>query len=477
MNDEKRRDAHQSAAHPHTESAPWGAGALAGRADGQGGVDDTVRLQAAVRPRSAGAGRIAGPDPFVWPGTADKAAPVARRASLTWPQRGVETGPAVLGGRAGSVSVADVTSAPVVPAKPVGVESQDGKRFSAVDGLRGAAVLAVLGHDTGVGGTYFSWTGAGVDVLLVLTGFLATLPLLRRATVTGRTGVGGFLARRAKRLVPALLVSVGVTLTALWVLGSARTVRDLAGHVGYGDWAEWVHGRPLGAVPTLGSPLAPLWLWDVTARFVLVWSLLLAGLCLLARRRLAPVALVAALLTGAVTVAAARGELPGIGVVTGIQALALSAGATAACLVHLVERGGRAASRPAVVLLMVTVFVGAAALAVSAVLRGRGQGGDWYVVAVVLCAALLTAVLCGGRGFVARLLSVDLLTEVGRMSYSLFLLHLPVYWLLRRGQPGLSHLALFLVGGVVTWFLSLLVHYLLVERLAGRSWRRGRASH
>ncbi|WP_267889944.1 hypothetical protein [Streptomyces sp. NRRL WC-3618] len=33
-----------------------------------------------------------------------------------------------------------------------------------------------------------------------------------------------------------------------------------------------------------------------------------------------------------------------------------------------------------------------------------------------------------------------------------------------------------LVGGAVTWFLSLLVHYLLVERLAAGSWRRARAS-
>ncbi len=165
-------------------------------------------------------------------------------------------------------------------------------------------------------------------MLLGLTGFLTALPLLRRATATGRTGAAGFLVRRAKRLVPALLVSVGVTLAGCWVLGPSRIVRDLGGQVwsvalGRGGWSGWVHGRRLGVVPTLDAPLAPLWLWDVTARSVLVWSLLLAGLCLVARRRLAVVALIAALVAGAVTLGAACGVLPGVGVVTGVQTLAL----------------------------------------------------------------------------------------------------------------------------------------------------------
>ncbi|MGW0580063.1 acyltransferase family protein [Streptomyces sp. NPDC002920] len=516
-------------AHPHAEPAPWAAGptaepaparseavdqepgggaVLADRAGGYGrmanrpgeygrGRDragDTGRLPAAGWPQAAKSGRIADPHPITWPEPANKETPAAQREPFTWPAPGVEVGPAAFGGPVDSAPLADVTRFPALPSGPAPGAEPDpvaargagreasGRRFSAVDGLRGAAVLAVLLHDTGMGGPYFSWTGVGTDVLLVLTGFLTVLPLLRRATATGRTSVVGFLARRAKRLIPALLVSLTMTLTVCWALGSPRIVRDLARRVpsvllGDGGWAGWVHGRPLGAVPTMDSPLAPLWLWDITARSVLTWSLLLACLCLPARRRLAAVTLVAALLAGAATVAAACGALPGLGVVTGMQTLALPAGAGAACLVHLAERGGRAVSRPAAVLLTATGLAAAAALAVSAVLRGGGQGDSRYVVAAVLGAALLTAVLSSDRGPLARLLSGDLLTEIGRMSYSLFLLHLPVYWLLRRGQPGLGPLGLFLVGGVVTWFLSLLVHYLLVERLAARPWRRGRASH
>ncbi|MFI7501847.1 acyltransferase family protein [Streptomyces sp. NPDC049687] len=380
-------------------------------------------------------------------------------------------------------SAVPASKPPAEPAPSTGRDSgrePSGRRFAAVDGLRGAAVLAVLLRDTGAAGRWFSWAGTGVDVLLVLSGFLTTLPLLRTATATGGTGAVGFLARRAKRLTPALLMSVAMTLALCWMLGSPRVIRELARQVpsallGYGDWGGWAHGRLPGAVRATDSPLAPLRLWDLTAGSVLAWSLVLAFLGLLARRRLFAVAPVAVLIAGMSAVAAARGALPGVATVTGMQALAPLAGAGAACLVHLVERGGRAVSRPAAVLLTTTSLAVAAALAVSAALRRSGQGGDWYAVVVVLGAAVLTAVLCGGLGPLARLLSVDLLTEIGRMSYSLFLLHLPVYWLLQRGQPGVSPLALFLVGGAAAWFLSLLVHYLLVERLGTRPWRPGRA--
>ncbi|WP_405815147.1 acyltransferase [Streptomyces sp. NBC_01390] len=410
-------------------------------------------------------------------------------AAVTWPEFGVGRGPVALGGSFGGGPTTDVVVRFPVPLADPGPGAEPGPvsargsaggasgRFSAVDGLRGAAVLAVLAHDTGVGGPYFSWTGAGVDVLLVLTGFLATLPLLREATASGGTGAAGFLVRRAKRLVPALLVVAVLTLTAGWTLGSARAVLDPAESLGYGSWAQWLHGRPLGVVPTVDSPLAPLQGWDLVVCSATAWSLLLAFLGLLARRRLAPVALVAALFAGVVAAASVSGALPGAGALTGVRSLALAAGAVAACFVHLAERGGRAVSRPVAVLLTVTGLAAAVALAVSAVLRGGGQGETRYVVSVVLSSAVLTAVLCGGRGLLVRLLSGELVTEVGRMSYSLFLLHLPVYWLLERGQPGLGPLGLFLVGGGVTWFLSLLVHYLLVERLAARPWRRGRSAH
>ncbi len=75
-------------------------------------------------------------------------------------------------------------------------------RRPALDGLRGIAILAVLGINSDwpfLQGGFF-----GVDVFFVLSGFLITTLLLEEWRDTGRIALGLFFKRRAVRLVPAL---------------------------------------------------------------------------------------------------------------------------------------------------------------------------------------------------------------------------------------------------------------------------------
>src|SRR6185295_13926394 len=81
----------------------------------------------------------------------------------------------------------------------------------ALDGLRAAAVLAVMLYHGGV-----SWMRGGylgVDAFFVLSGFLITALLLNEWRSTNGIGFAHFWARRARRLLPALgLVVLGVIL-------------------------------------------------------------------------------------------------------------------------------------------------------------------------------------------------------------------------------------------------------------------------
>lgn len=100
-----------------------------------------------------------------------------------------------------------------------------------------------------------------------------------------------------------------------------------------------------------------------------------------------------------------------------MQPLSLPAGAIAACCVHLAERTTRPLSRRTAALLTTTGLAAATAVAVSAVLGGAApHKNQQYLAATVASTAVLTATLCTGRGPLSRLLSTDLLTEVGRMS-------------------------------------------------------------
>src|SRR4051812_45738032 len=75
----------------------------------------------------------------------------------------------------------------------------------ALDGLRGLAVLAVMLFHSDIPG--FRGGQLGVSVFFTLSGFLITALLLVERRAAGRIRLRHFWARRARRLVPAMLLT------------------------------------------------------------------------------------------------------------------------------------------------------------------------------------------------------------------------------------------------------------------------------
>src|SRR3954470_17692463 len=82
----------------------------------------------------------------------------------------------------------------------------------ALDGIRAFAVASVLLFHAGVAG--ISGGFLGVDTFFVLSGFLITSLLLAERRRTGRISLTTLWARRARRLLPALLVMLIATVVA-----------------------------------------------------------------------------------------------------------------------------------------------------------------------------------------------------------------------------------------------------------------------
>lgn len=159
------------------------------------------------------------------------------------------------------------------PSRPMGY-------VPALDGVRAVAVLGVLVYHGSA-----SWARGGflgVDVFFVLSGFLISTLLLEQLGRTDRIGFKHFYAGRARRLLPALLamMALSVVLIGVFAHDAAAQFRDsaLPSLLYVANWSFIAdHQSYFEAV---GRPplLQHLWSLAIEEQFYLIWPVLLYGL-------------------------------------------------------------------------------------------------------------------------------------------------------------------------------------------------------
>jgi peptidoglycan/LPS O-acetylase OafA/YrhL len=336
-----------------------------------------------------------------------------------------------------------------------------------LDGVRGVAVVLVVAVHVGL----LDSGDVGVDVFFPLSGFLITALLYEEWERYGVLSLRRFYARRARRLLPALAVLV-VAFAALSPL-----VRTFSTTLSRGTLAastlvfanNWVatlsaaHGRALG-------PLSPTWSLAQEGQFYVVWPAVLA-LLLRWRRRTSFVlgVLGVSILVLVAAVPLVRHTYPAYGAYT--SPLDRSAELLFGCGAAILWRERRLLSllgRP------ITAWLGFAGLAFVLTHAGKPQR-TWYLAAAVLTTFLIVGLLTGGeagsdrsaRRFARRVgaalsaaFSSTPLRFTGKVSYGIYLYHLPIYYLLLNYAPGRSHyfygavvLAASLLAAAVSWKL------------------------
>lgn len=173
------------------------------------------------------------------------------------------------------------------PAAPTAGTPNVGARSSWVPelhGLRGLALaLVVMFHLFGHGRV-----SGGVDVFLVVSGYLATATLLRRAERRALDPVA-YWGRTFVRLAPPALVVLAAT-TLLMVLTASentwlQTLREIFATATY--WVNWemISGQlAYGAAGPGTSPVQHFWSLSVQAQFFVAWPLVILLTAWAARR-------------------------------------------------------------------------------------------------------------------------------------------------------------------------------------------------
>jgi peptidoglycan/LPS O-acetylase OafA/YrhL len=304
--------------------------------------------------------------------------------------------------------------------------------------MRGIAVLLVVLYHVGIPGVRGGFIG--VDVFFVLSGFLITDLLVKEAARTGRISFVQFYARRTRRLLPAAILVLTVTLVAsLLVLSPLEQSRYAASAIATSIYASNLHFMRQATdyfAPNLSSdPFLHTWSLAIEEQFYLVWPMLIA-LGFSGRRpvaRLVKLIIAVCLVSLAACVWLTIVKKPWAFFGSPLRAWEFGIGGLA-CLVPaaaLRHRPGlcRALGWGG----LVTVLIGAAALTGHMLFPG-----PWAALpAIGTVGMLLAGTGTPGIGVGVPLGSAPL-QHLGRLSYSWYLWHWPVLVLALAVAPDLS---------------------------------------
>jgi peptidoglycan/LPS O-acetylase OafA/YrhL len=328
-----------------------------------------------------------------------------------------------------------------------------GAHLPELDGLRGIAVLMVLLLHTRP--TLFFWGWAGVDLFLVLSGFLITRILLENRGQPGM--LWAFYGRRALRIWPVYYLTLAVTAVLLVTTAPAGTPSAVPG----GHWMSLVFLQNTEHYLPGAATFGYIWFFEhswsvaVEEQFYLIWPLLLVGLALRPSRLLVLglAALCAALLarTQGMSLHLLLTRVDGLILGAAVAFLATSPAQT---LQRMPRRFIAYAAAAGAALVLPYLWLGTLDRDAAFGPRAGAVLGFALVFAAALCAVLRSI----GRPQL-RWLRLPALRWVGKISFGLYMYHVPIGYL---GLLGVHHG----VFGLVTAKLVMCVGSLLAAHLS-----------
>ncbi|WP_028548399.1 acyltransferase family protein [Paenibacillus sp. UNC451MF] len=355
-----------------------------------------------------------------------------------------------------------------------------GRYMAGLDGLRAISVFAVIAYHLNM-----KWAQGGllgVGVFFVLSGYLITDQLIAQWRNKGTVDLKDFWLRRARRLLPALLLMLVAIVAWLAIFDKSRllTLREEvgAGLLYVSNW--WLIFHEVSYFESFGlpSPLGHLWSLAVEEQFYLLWPvvLLFAIRCLPRRGPLVGVTLFGALVSVLVMVwLYDPGTDPSrVYYGTDTRVFALLIGAALA----MVWQSRKLTSRVTLRAQIVLDSMGFAALLLIGFMIWNTNEYDEFLypggfVLLSFAAAVVVAVLAHPVSLLGKVLGSKPLRWFGVRSYGIYLWHYPIIVMSTPiASSGKVDLVRAAIQVVATILISALSWRYVEEPIRRGSWNR-----
>lgn len=286
-----------------------------------------------------------------------------------------------------------------------------------IDGLRAIAVLAVILYHFKV--PFFTGGFVGVDVFFVISGYLITKGILSQQD-EGRFKLGEFYTRRVRRLIPALLFTIAVSYALSALLFSPNDFKQMSGSTvyaltGISNIFFWLESGYFDSAAIV-KPLLHTWSLSVEIQFYALWPIILLSTYRLTKSALPTAAIF--LLGSAVAYYFLRVDAVGAFFLTPFRIHEFLAGS----LVVFLERKNISPS------IKGTLYLIGLALVITPIFIYDSEKTLFPGLAAlppIVGAGLM--ILSGGAATTAGIFKSWPAIKIGEISYSLYLVHWPIY--------------------------------------------------
>ncbi|MDC0992437.1 acyltransferase family protein [Candidatus Pelagibacter sp.] len=332
-----------------------------------------------------------------------------------------------------------------------------------IDGLRAIAVSAVILYHAQItvfGHQPFQGGFIGVDIFFVISGYLITSIILKELVTTGSFSFKHFYERRVRRILPALLFVMTVSLPFAWMYLLPISFIDFSKSILYSlgfssNFYFHYSGQEYGAESGLLKPFLHTWSLSVEEQFYILFPIVLLIIFKYFRRNLIYVLILGFIVSLGLADWGSRNHPSFNFYVLPTRGWELLAGSILAYFE--ITKGHRSDNKT---LNLISPTIGLLLISHSIIFFDKDTFHPSFYTLSPIIGVCLIIWFSNSNEIITKILSTKLFVGIGLISYSLYLWHYPIF-AFATITDFFENNAVKLSSGFIVIFLSIFSYYII----------------